>query len=186
MQIKIHLSKKNKYLLKKMVLDIFPEIKRIKFKGDIVIVRKGLLKRSIKIELVKFILNDIPSQLNELSSHLGQGEVYPTFLSRSESLSYFSNCEDIVKELYSQYSDIKLSDVIEDDFIEIEESSITKRVIIESEKTKQLFLNNVENYKRRIDEVIPRSISESKVIHISRNQASRAPPVTSLHYANVA
>jgi hypothetical protein len=173
--MKINLTKNNKRLLKKMIFSLIPKSKKIRFKKDNIIIKSGWFSKTLKVDVAEFILVNIPSLLNDLGNYLEYGEPYPYFENLSIAVEYFVDVDDIIKELYSQYSDIKLSHTINEEF-EPKLSKVSKMVIVEAKRTKKLFISTVNNYKTRIDEVIKTSEQPLKVVHRSAIQTGRDPP----------
>jgi len=176
MEININLSKANKKLLRDLVVGIFPNVKKLKVKNGTAILKRGLFKKNITITVAELVLVEIPNSLNELGKDLDLGEYYPYFSDKNESIEYFQGTVDIVKELYSVYSTMRLSDTLHKNFSEhIIEPNFVE--VQESRKTKKLFVVGVNNYRERIDEVIDTSELPLKIVHIRKDSGVRGPPI---------
>lgn len=177
MEIKINLSKVNQRLLKKVIVGVFPDVKKVRFGKDVAkIKRKGLFSKKLTISLAELILISIPKELNTLSKSVDCGEILPYFSTVEESVEYFYGIGDIVEYLYSLYSDIMLSYTLNEGFSE-ELHSTPKIEVVESKRTRKLFVLAISNYLQRIDEVINTSERPLKVVHKGNSSEVRGPPL---------
>lgn len=175
MEINISLSKANRKLLRELVCGLFPNVKNIKLRNGTAILRRGIFKKSVSINVAELVLVEIPNNLNNLGKSLDLGEYYPYFSSKDDSIEYFHGVLDIIEELYSIYSNMLLSHTLDTEFDE-KIREIPSVIIEESKKTKKLFVVGVENYRERIDEVIDTSELPLKVVHIRKDSDVRGPP----------
>lgn len=176
MEININLTKSNRRLLKRLVCGLFPNVKNIKIKKGIATLKRGLFKKSISINVAELVLVEIPNELNNLGKGLELGEYYPYFSDKDDSIEYFQGVQDIIKELYSAFSTILLSDTLDKDLDEkIRQPKGFE--VVESKKTKKIFVVGVENYRERVDEIINLSELPLKIVHIRKDSDVRGPPV---------
>lgn len=176
MEIKITLSKVNQKLLKKVIFGLFPESRKIKFRNNkTTIKRKGLFSKKHTINIAELVLLSIPNGLNNLSKSIDYGEIYPYFSNIDDSAEYFSGVEDIIEELYSTYSTLRLSQTLNNEFSE-EIHEVPNMEIVQSKKTKKIFIAAISNYLERIEEVIETSEQPLKIVHRLNNSEVRGPP----------
>lgn len=180
MKINIHLTKANKRLLKKISKTVIPHVKSIRFKNKLAVLSgKGLFSKKIKIPIDKFILLFLTEKINKYSSLYEMGEMFPIFEDINDAVIYFSDFnEDIINHLYNRFIDVTLFEELSSNF-EKEPVSIKSQTIdvIESKETRKLFTKAVNSYKRIIEEVILRSESPLKIVHLSKEALGRAPPI---------
>lgn len=176
MENNTHISTNNRKMLKKVIFELFPKIRKIKFKNEIMILKKkGLFTKKQTINVAEFIFEHLIVKFNNWSEALDLNIFFPFFETKAEGLDYFTSVNNAIDQIFNTYSDIKLSVALNNNFSE-ELHNVPKIQFVENSKMKKKFKKVISNYKRTIDEIINNMEIPTKVIYVSKSSAGRSPP----------
>jgi len=181
-KIDIHLTRRNKAILKKLCKDLFPYFAYVKVrKSGVVFKRKWYSLRKSSSHVAELVLLELPNIINSYYQENGLNPVFPKFGNMYSAIDHIKPLlgdNDIITYLDSTYSNVAFSlSLITDYDPEPTTREIEDIVIEQSKMIEEVFAESLDFYVKKVITIVEQYLQKVRTLYFQADLSCHSPPI---------